>query len=51
MDTHRVVRELQQLMDEIGLAILRTPTGERRNALCDANIHIAAAIQHIVDIS
>lgn len=25
--------------------ILRTPTGARRNALCDANIHLIAAIR------
>lgn len=42
-DVRRVSRALEVQAVELELLILRTPTGEARNALTEANIHIMIA--------
>lgn len=45
----QIARTLISVQKELELQISATPSGERRNQLCDANIHIGAAISKIVD--
>lgn len=42
-DLRRVSRALEVQAVELELLILRTPTGEARNALTEANIHLMIA--------
>ena len=50
-DVHRIIRQLEPIRQEIELLISRVPTGGRRNEICDAHIHLSAAIQHLVEIA
>ena len=43
----RLLRNLKLEQYILERLILRTPTGAARNALCDANIHLMAAISHL----
>jgi len=36
---------LEEIQFQLELAIGRTPSGAKRNEICDANIHIARAIE------
>ena len=36
----RILRAICFQRDELNLEILKTPTGEKRNILCDVNIHL-----------
>lgn len=44
-----LARQLDSLITEMDLQISATPTGERRNELCDANIHLREALRLVVE--
>jgi hypothetical protein len=43
----RIVFQLATIQKEVDYLINATPTGEKRNELCDANIHLLAALDHM----
>lgn len=45
--SRRVLRMAQDVVRELESLILLTPTGEPRNTLCDANIHIGEAVNYL----
>jgi hypothetical protein len=36
-------RKLADVVSDLDFLIVATPTGKRRNTICDVNIHVAAA--------
>jgi len=36
-------KRLEQVLDEVNYLIMATATGDRRNTICDANIHLLEA--------
>jgi len=45
-----IIRQLQLSLDGLELEILRTPTGEVRNQLTDANIHGNEAVRILLEL-
>ena len=44
---NRINRAVEHAKNEVEYAILREPTGPRRNSLTDANIHLMAAMEDL----
>ena len=49
-DRLRAIRYLELQQIELELLILQTPSGETRNALADANIHLMESIRLLKEI-
>lgn len=51
-EVERMISELSFRLEQetkiLKTLILSVPTGEKRNELCDANIHLIGSIQHLV---
>ena len=46
----QIIKSLEHNRNSIEHAILLTPTSDRRNKLCDASIHLTAAIAHLATL-
>ena len=49
MKTKKILSELKSILEELELEILRTPSGDRRNNLCNSNIFLMNAIEELKD--
>lgn len=47
----RVLRIAGELQDELNNLIMFTPTGNIRNTVCDANIHVLAALDYLKKVT
>jgi hypothetical protein len=50
MDFKAVRKVIDLCINEIGPLILTTPTGDMRNQLCDANIHLHEAARNLLAV-
>ena len=46
----RLLRQLDLIKQELDLMILRTPSGDARNVMTEANIHLMVADSVLVEI-